>query len=1259
MHIDLWADHLLALQAHSTALLSALHCAKHAIGSPDHSIATSPTDILSKGGSPDVAYTYNGAHLSPLSPSRPAMEKLKALTDPNLAEAFKKMAKKFPEQVDITKDAKFQPFRDAHLAIVAEFKHYYALLVAVMEFTETSAVVLQQSINLVNLSFDINPELVNAFLDLLVSYVSIIYLVAAMGAEKKVIASAYAKAYQLANGPVEPSYLRLAKHISATYEKPLPTIQDSLATLAPKIISLLLELKPDLDARLTLSADAFRKMAILSLTPEMSGIKAPEPDEKHLRGLTSMNRQFRILVIGFLVCPSEMAKQAGCLDLLKQTLAYGYALPLVRNEMLNIVGEFEASFRAHKKLGSLKNYVSDVITATSLTCPTFHRDRRDYLRHQLKQMICLSSDRKIICTKFPMVASALGFARDEVLWYFYHLDHDLTGSSSKKRGAKKDPHHHYHHALDVGVVELIWLIKDLSKSLANNIDLVRDHFAHQIGHFYAPNLLALIANALGPDIETEAIGILLKELHRLVTMFTTDDINELIDEGGLKALRMNWLRFQLAAALPSSGGVANISDISWMMTDLCERSKWLDQYSETLSDLCSLRELCFYQSVLHEHLRECIETAPEMVRYCGVLGALAEEFAANVTPAWPLEAKHITIHSVLFATEVYSIIGQLAASVAHDIAITHTTAHGNQLLSSEAVAALHKSTASSSTHDKKSKPKKNMAEKPLPCPGAESTLTGSDASVRHLERLKALMRNLLAALTSPVTTTVADSEFHPFEFFLESLADRCASHLSATVYKQPDPPTQSGLLSFAVGGGAPDDALSFEVKRPTVFLSEVKAYLAAMRFLDCMVPLSCTSAIRDILFDKINFTNSRDYADTQPDQMLYPITTTRTGSKPHRSNKPNPISTPHTPVLAVYAAWYVELVASKATTGTMCLSLNRRALLSRGHLSFQAETYTDFNELCALCELVGPQGIRFIDEQLARMVGTLANCIKDQMTSTLPLLEALRTHWTDEAKTWEVLKKFRHMKEFTARTITLGFILAFRQLLSDAVRCVFHSSCPHIYASIASAHAHTVVVGGVHPPATAPPASKPLDMVATDIGLADHRLTAILTTAMGARSDAGLWALLPYLHAAMLYHLAFDDAATYNAYIDGLENNGHCLAPAFTILLRAVNPPAAAPDGWRAEKEFLNISATILLRLQQRTTDKELHAKNLDSAFLVLKRFIHDSTTLTADWAEQVIPHAIFQVVMGSLHRKRVDLHHKRSPGSTAALNAADDEAAF
>ncbi|KAI8825002.1 Nck-associated protein 1 [Fimicolochytrium jonesii] len=1255
MTAEYWADHLLALTAHGDRILNALYCARHTLipheGERSPVSATSSpsaADVYSKGGSPDVAYTYNGAAVTPSSPSRPALERIKILNDPAIAEVLRKLVKKFPESIDLTKDPKHQAFRDAQVQILAELKVYYKVLVASMEYIETGLSALQESINLVSLSFDTNPELVDYFLDLLVSHVSAVYMLAAFGQDRKIIAAVYGKAYQIAHGMQDPDYAKLAKHI-LYYDKPLFAMQESLGLLASKILTLLLEMKPDLELRLCVKADSFRKMAILSLTPEMSGIKAPDPDERHLQKLTEMGRQHRILILGFLVAGPEMVKLPAYMDVLKQTLTYGHVVPLVRNEMLNIAGEFEASFKALKKFPGSRTIVSETVTANAASNQLLHKDRRDYLRHQLKQMTCLTSDSAILCLKFPVVTSALGFARDEILWYFNHLELD-TG----KKRSKKDVR-----TLDVGILELIWLMKDLANKVAAKGDAIKDHIADQIVQFYGPQLLRILDNTLTPDIQEEPYGILLADIQRVITDFVNGHFVHVLEAGDLQSLRVNWLRFQVASSLPSAGGVANISDISWFMTNICDRTRWLDQFEVSLVRLSGLKELCFYQSALHEHLRDCLDNAPELVRYVGALGFVAEEFFSNVTVAWPLEAKHLSVHSILFATEIYSVLGQSAASLAHEIAL-HSVGYHSQVLTCEAIPAYQKATGAD-----KLKKKKNAPERPIINPGFESILNGTDAGARSLERKKHLMRNFLFALTNPVVATVYDSEFHPFEFFLEAFAERISAYLLSTVYKPPDPSAQTSLF-----GGSSEDILSFDLKRPSVYLQEMKAYMAAIRFLDSMVPISCTSAIRDILLEKISDANAREYAATQPDSMVYQVTR---DTKKSRGNKPSLINTTVSPpVLALYVAWYSELLGSKATSGTVCFSPNRRAFVSRNQQVLQAETYTDINELSALCEIIGPAGVRFFDEQIVGMIGSLGNSIKDLMMQHQAFLEAFRLNWTDEAKVFEPLKKLKGVKDLTTRAIQLGFIIEFRTILADASNKVFGEKCPHALASVATAYTHFPRTAE----AKANPTYQALHALAQDLGIrhaadADVRVAPLLATLMGNPSDAGLWSLLPFLQTAMLYQIAFDDNATYNQYIDGLENNGHCLASAFRVLLSGLRPPPGAASGWAAEKEFLNISSTVLMRLLHRTTDKELMAKQLESAFLVLKRFVQETPAITSGIAETIIPYAVFQIVNGSLHRKRMEqLHHqqKKLPGGASVLSMAhlgsvasgqDEETAF
>ncbi|KAJ3279440.1 Nck-associated protein 1, partial [Borealophlyctis nickersoniae] len=690
MSLDMhkWSDHLLLLNTHSNTLLTSLHCAKQLLQDPN-AASGSPTsnDILSKGGSPDVAFAYKGEAVSPMSPSRPALERLRVLAEAGetgIGEVFKRMIKKFPEVGDLAKLSGYQAFQSASDTILEDFRPFYDLLTACTEWAETAIAVLHQSMNFVALSRDTNPDLVTAFLDLLVNYVSVIYMVHGLGNERKIVASGYAKAWEVVNRNQEIQWARLSRFI-ANHEKPLAALQESLGPVAPRIFSFVLELKMDLTTRLGVTAEGYRKTGVLSLVPEMSGVKAPEADEKHLLGLTLQNRIFSTIIIGFLVCPQEIIKNPASLDVLKQALGYGYVVPLVRNETLNYTSEFDASIKSHSKLSKiLKGVINDTLTLNQPLIHPFHAGRRDYLRHHLRQILSLvSSSTPLLCAKFAVVTAALGFAREEILWYFWHLD-DAAGGGKKKKKAVEG------RGWDTGVVELCWLVGEVGRRIMACVDAIRSTLATHMANVHAPTLITILESAFQsfPELANEATGMLLGAILDTLRVIPTDQVSELVSGGGFEGLRLNWLRYQVCAALPTTA--ANIQDSATLITlmnELYNKSKWLDTFDTQLTSLTSLRLLYYYQTPLQELLKECMDSSPEMMRCVGVLGTIAESFLGNVSPGWPAEAKQLQIHTPLFATEIYSILGQYAASVAHDVAVLNAQ-YALQAVPSEAVAFL-------------------------------------------------------------------------------------------------------------------------------------------------------------------------------------------------------------------------------------------------------------------------------------------------------------------------------------------------------------------------------------------------------------------------------------------------------------------------------------------------------------------------------------------------------------------------------------------
>jgi hypothetical protein len=73
------------------------------------------------------------------------------------------------------------------------------------------------------------------------------------------------------------------------------------------------------------------------------------------------------------------------------------------------------------------------------------------------------------------------------------------------------------------------------------------------------------------------------------------------------------------------------------------------------------------------------------------------------------------------------------------------------------------------------------------------------------------------------------------------------------------------------------------------------------------------------------------------------------------------------------------------------------------------DQYTDQNELGALCEMLGPAGIAFLDEQLLKSAVNAGQGMKDLISQSQDQFEKLRGFWEDESRVGEI-KKLKCMK---------------------------------------------------------------------------------------------------------------------------------------------------------------------------------------------------------------------------------------------------------
>ena len=130
-------------------------------------------------------------------------------------------------------------------------------------------------------------------------------------------------------------------------------------------------------------------------------------------------------------------------------------------------------------------------------------------------------------------------------------------------------------------------------------------------------------------------GQILQEIWRVL-----DSISHLDDsEIDLKAMRMNWRRFQVLASL-SAGLMSDhvYLEIVTLMNEIMDVSSLVDTYTSQIKSITCLREIYYYLPHVKEHAYMILETLnPDSIRNLECIGSIIPEFTDNASSSWPQE----------------------------------------------------------------------------------------------------------------------------------------------------------------------------------------------------------------------------------------------------------------------------------------------------------------------------------------------------------------------------------------------------------------------------------------------------------------------------------------------------------------------------------------------------------------------------------------------------------------------------------------------
>nr|NVI74157.1 HEM-protein [Cucujiformia] len=294
---------------------------------------------------------------------------------------------------------------------------------------------------------------------------------------------------------------------------------------------------------------------------------------------------------------------------------------------------------------------------------------------------------------------------------------------------------------------------------------------------------------------------------------------------------------------------------------------------------------------------------------------------------------------------------------------------------------------------KKDKNKKNITE--IEKPGKESYRKTRE-NLTTMDKLHMALTELCYSINYFSNINVWEYTFAPREYLHQHLETRFSKALVGMVMFNPD---------------------TNEIAKPSELLVSVRAYMNVLQTVENYVHIDITRVFNNCLLQQ-----------TQPLDSH--------GDKT---------------IAAIYTQWYSEILLRRVSGGNIIFSMNQRSFVSvtvEGSIPFNPEEYSDVNELRALAELIGPYGMKQINETLMWHIASQVVELKKIAETNKEVLLALRTNFDKPEVMKEQFKKLTHVENVLQRMTIVGVILSFRSLAQSCLTDVLEERIPFLLSSI-------------------------------------------------------------------------------------------------------------------------------------------------------------------------------------------------------------------
>ncbi|XP_070532704.1 nck-associated protein 1-like [Ptychodera flava] len=714
--------------------------------------------------------------------------------------------------------------------------------------------------------------------------------------------------------------------------------------------------------------------------------------------------------------------------------------------------------------------------------------------------------------------------------------------------------------------ELLFHMEELRALVRKYNQVLQRYYIQYLSGFDAIVLNNLVQNlAVCPEDESFMLSSFVSTIQSLSVKQVEE--GELFD---FRGIRLDWFRLQTYTSVNKAAlALKEHGDLAKTLNTICYHTKMVDFLDEMLVETSDLSIFCHYNRCFESFFRQCLDM-PSQSRYIIAFPLICSHFLNCTHDLCPEERHHVGDRSLSAVNLFLDEMAKEAKNIVTNICSIHC-ALNDKLLPKNCVAAI----AFQQAKKKKNKDMRNKALQEPEKPGEESKRKTRE-EFTEMDKYHMELTELCYAINYTASIEVWDHVFAPREYFI--------SHLEARFNK-------------AVVGMMMHNPESNEIAKPSELLSSVRTYMSVLQSIENYVHIDITRVFNNVLLQQ-----------TQPLDSHGEKTVTN-----------------------IYTNWYLEVLLRQVSTGNICYSPNHKAFVSLSpdaQLQINAEEYSDVTELQALSELLGPYGMKFLNESLMWHISSQVSELKKLVTLNKDVLSALRTHFDKPVEMSDLFRRLRNVDNVIQRMTIVGVILAFRSLAQDALSDVLSRRIPFLHSSIVDFREHV-------------PAGKETEIInemASAAGLACDIDPALVSALKQQKSenvedDYRISCLLMVFVAVAMPVLAKSEASFYKAYLEGNANNSHCIAKAVNGIAGALFTIHGKGDVEDRLKEFLALASSSLLKLGQET-DK-LVIRNRESVYLLLDQIVQESPFLTMDLLESCFPFVLLRNAYHAVYKKQ------------------------